>query len=1279
NAQLVIALYRGSSCGNVTYDSYHYQGWNLATMGYAYDCLTPGETVWMRIYDYNNQTPGPFTVCAYDLTPTSTLSNDAVCGATTLTVNSTCINTSGNLANATNSCGAADPAYYSGQDLWYKAVVPSTGHLAVEAYSTDVNAQLVIALYRGSSCGNVTYDSYHYQGWNLATMGYAYDCLDACETVWMRIYDYNNQTPGSFTICAYDPTPGTSPCTGPVPVANFVASATNISTGTSINFTDLSTNTPTSWSWSFTGGSPTSSTSQNPTNIAYNTAGCYEVTLTSTNTNGSDSETKTCYIDVTASGSPPVAQFFASQTSVTTGTSINFTDQSTNSPTAWSWSFTGASPNSSTDQNPSNITYNTIGCFEVTLTATNTFGSDVETITCYIDVSSGAPSAEFGASSTSILEGGSVNFNDFSTNGPTSWLWTFTGGVPSSSTAQNPSGITYSAVGCYQVELTSTNTFGSDNETKICYINVLNAGGGGSVCDTISNFSTGDTPTLGGSSGWGYISGHNFYNDIAKGDYFAGITGYTLDAVELWFGKAHSGSGSSTINVVVWDGASGTPGAILASETLSITSLALYPTKEVVNFSTPPDISNNYFLGIQFNPNGTPQDTVALMHNANGESVPATAWEQWSTNAWYRFDDTLSWGNNQSLGIWAVRCTPGSSCPTITISSTTNDPSCAGNDGSATASSSGGAGPYTYQWSSGATTATASNLSAGTYNVFVIDNNGCAANTSVTLNPASGGPSVTTTSTAPSCGNSDGTATADATGGATPYTYLWSNSQTTQTAIGLAAGSYTVTVTDNGGCSATASLTLISTGGPNVTTTSVDPSCGTADGMASANATGGATPYTYLWSNGQSGAITTGLSSGSYTVTVTDNNGCTGTSTVTLSSSNSPIATTTGINLSCSGDNNGSATASGSGGTTPYTYSWDNGGNTATITGLAAGTYCVTVSDANGCSGTTCQVITEPASMTVSYATSDPSCGNNDGSVTASAFNGSSPYSYQWDASASNQSTSTATGLAAGSYTVTVTDASGCTYISTANLSNAGAGTPSIIATDPTCFGGNNGAASVSITGGTSPYTYAWSTGDNSSIITDLAAGIYTVTITDASGCIAIEQVDIIGPPEMQINSSVGNDLGSCDGSAAVTVSNGQTPYTYQWDIAAGGQTTPIATDLCTGSYTVTVTDASGCTITTTVNVGFGSGIIERNDPIIIVVYPNPNRGLFTLEINVENPHIVQVLVLNVLGQTVYYKELGRIVGTYRESLNLEGFGRGMYHLQVSTEKEIIHKNVVIE
>ncbi len=252
------------------------------------------------------------------------------------------------------------------------------------------------------------------------------------------------------------------------PVADFSASATTIAEGAIVNFTDQSTNVPTSWAWTFSGGNPASSTAQNPS-VQYNNAGSYAVSLTAANDGGSDAETKSNYITVIPL---PIANFTANATVIDEGQSVQFSDLSTNT-TSWSWSFTGGAPATSTAQNPS-VTYNNAGTYAVTLTASNAVGSDVETKTAYITVNNVviAPIADFTANTTSISEGGTVNFTDLSSNEPSNWSWNFGNGTTSA--AQNPSA-TYNTAGTYTVSLTASNSAGSDTETKTGYITVTSA------------------------------------------------------------------------------------------------------------------------------------------------------------------------------------------------------------------------------------------------------------------------------------------------------------------------------------------------------------------------------------------------------------------------------------------------------------------------------------------------------------------------------------------------------------------------------------------------------------------------------------------------------------------------------------------------------------------------------------------------------------------------------------------------------------------------------------
>jgi PKD repeat protein len=280
---------------------------------------------------------------------------------------------------------------------------------------------------------------------------------------------------------------------GPVaPVANFSGNPTSGTAPLTVSFSDLSTNSPTSWAWTF--GDSGTSTAQSPSH-QYTSAGDYTVGLTATNSAGSDTETKTNYISVSTAPQPPVADFSGSPTSGNAPLTVNFTDLSTNSPTSWSWTF--GDSGTSTSENPSHQ-YTSAGDYTVSLTATNAGGSDTETKTNYISVSTApppAPVADFSGSPTSGNAPLTVSFTDLSTNTPTSWSWNF--GDSGTSTAENPSH-QYTSAGDYTVSLTATNAGGSDTETKTNYISVSTAPPPAPVADFSGSPTSGNAPlTLG--------------------------------------------------------------------------------------------------------------------------------------------------------------------------------------------------------------------------------------------------------------------------------------------------------------------------------------------------------------------------------------------------------------------------------------------------------------------------------------------------------------------------------------------------------------------------------------------------------------------------------------------------------------------------------------------------------------------------------------------------------------------------------------------------------------
>jgi hypothetical protein len=282
------------------------------------------------------------------------------------------------------------------------------------------------------------------------------------------------------------------------------------------------------------------------------------------------------------------------------------------------------------------------------------------------------------------------------------------------------------------------------------------------------------------------------------------------------------------------------------------------------------------------------------------------------------------------------------------------------------------------------------------------------------------------------------------------------------------------------------------------------------DGGATASATGGTAPYTYSWNNSATTASITGVGAGTYSVTITDANGCTDNTNVTITQPTSLVASAiVDSTVACNGYSNGGATASASGGTAPYSYIWSNSATTASITGVTAGTYSVTITDANGCSDNSSVTITEPTSLAASAIVDSMVTCNaySNGGATASASGGTAPYTYSWNNSAT---TASITGVGAGTYSVTITDANGCTDNTSVTITQPTAlqATASVDA-NATCVDNTDGKVSVIVSGGTTAYNYLWNTGATTNTASNLGIGKYYVDVTDMQGCISIDTVSV--------------------------------------------------------------------------------------------------------------------------------------------------------------------------
>jgi len=520
--------------------------------------------------------------------------------------------------------------------------------------------------------------------------------------------------------------------------------------------------------------------------------------------------------------------------------------------------------------------------------------------------------------------------------------------------------------------------------------------------------------------------------------------------------------------------------------------------------------------------------------------------------------------------------------PPIIINTSSTNSACSSNTGTVTANVSGGNAPYTYFWTpGGGTTATVTGLGAGTYTVIVRDANGCIVSDSATVYSGSSlFDSVSTTNA--TCGNNTGTITASTYGGTAPYTYLWSpGGQTTATITGLSSGTYSLTVTDAHGCSYS-NIAYVGVTGLTVSLSETNVLCtGPNTGTATVSGiSGGSSPYTYLWSpSGQTNATATGLSAGTYSVTVTDTHGCNGSASIYVGSW-TPIVSDT-FNLvtgaSCS-NNDGSAYVQFRGGSTPYTYSWNpSGETTATATGLSSGSYTVTLTDVGGCSATA-SIFVPLTGPVPSISTTEVTCnGGSNGSATINSVSGGvAPYTYSWAPVASTNSS--ISGLSAGIYTVTTTDSHGCTGTTTVNIYQPA---PLTFYADTMPDSGScSGAVYIRVSGGTMPYTYTWSAPVN--MVTDslgeytdsLCAGAYLVCITDGNGCSNCDSIHIRHSPHVL---GIGNIKNSTTGIKVYP-----NPVSDQLNIGTDG--------LEAGSYTLYAYDMIGRQVLQNKNITINPG-----------------------------------------------------------------------------------------
>ena len=662
----------------------------------------------------------------------------------------------------------------------------------------------------------------------------------------------------------------------------------------------------------------------------------------------------------------------------------------------------------------------------------------------------------------------------------------------------------------------------------------------------------------------------------------------------------------------------------------------------------------------------------------------------------------------------------------ITLNGSTNATCNGAANGSINITTTYGKAPYTYTWTKEGDANFVSHdedptgLLAGIYHLAILDGNG--ANIYITDPEANGPGTITVTITEPdvltasangtnlNCfGDTNGTVSSSASGGTAPYSYSWSNGSTTQNISGVAASVYTVTITDANGCTTTASYEVTQPDLLTANATGTNVSCnGGNNGTATVNVSGGSGPYSYLWSNGATTQNISDLTAGTYTVIVTDANGCIATSSYEVTQPSAIIITIGTITNTCTGASGGSISSNAVGGTGILTYSWTgpNGFTKASknISNLAGGTYTLTVTDANGCTATTQATVNALPSITATVIITDVTCFSTlTGAINLTPGGGSGTFSFSWTGpNGFKASTEDIGNIKAGSYSVTITDAAGCSAF---NSYTVGAPTAAVSLTvqktDAVCATG--GTLTITGNGGRTPYTYSinGSVFQSSNIFSNVAAGTYNnITIKDNSGCTTVAAPVVINNTDVyevfgnekqdtkltgtliSFNQSVAARIsptatdkdwyniktGAVLGTVTVSLTHPSINYTFNLYDGKGKQISPSSTTATTKTYNAALftsntvysiqvigTTASSTCYTllvssTAVPLNARPNSVHQTEitvvtKLIATIYPNPHNGNFTLSIESPEDGVATVEMFTVTGQKLSERKANVVKG----------------------------------
>lgn len=657
--------------------------------------------------------------------------------------------------------------------------------------------------------------------------------------------------------------------------------------------------------------------------------------------------------------SPPVADFVAATVSSCTG-NISFIDKTSNGATSWNWDFGDGT--TSTLQNPVHQ-YSNDGTFTVTLTATNSFGSNTKTRTNYITVNRpAAPSAN----DVSRCAAGTFSLSTSSTNA-IAWLDSAGNKVSSSNPFVTP-------------VLNKTTTY--------------------LLQDTIAGqqYHLGKTDNSGSggylNSNWALI--------------FDVYTACTLESVYVYA----NGAGNRTFEL------RDAGGAVLQSRTLSVPNGG---GRVVLNFNLTP--GSNYQLGFSTNSSinlyrNNGGGTYPYNDAGGNISIKGNNTEDGTADDYYYyFYDWIIKGSDCISKQRAVTAIVSSNLvPNVVVSNA----SCGSDNGAALVSVSGGTWPYTFIWSNGSSDSTIEDMPTGIYTITVTDANACSGVATANIRSSANIISSKTSTNVHCFGEATGSAAVHIITGTPPYTFEWSNNASTDSLIeNISAGEYFVTITDGNNCEHIDTFNISQASNINIQITTNDVACyGKSSGSAVANALGGNAGFKYEWSTADTGKTISNLKVGTYAITVHDAQNCSSSQSFIINEADSISLFTNSTDITCFGADNGKANVIASGGTGSFNYTWCNGSYTHNTTNLPVGTCAVTVTDENGCNVTDSVVIEQPEPIILVALVS------NTNAYIDTVYGGVAPYFFEWSNGDTSQAISN---VAPGSYDITVTDNNGCT------------------------------------------------------------------------------------------------------------------------------------------------------------------------------------------------------------------------------------------------------------